>query len=112
MASKQTEASQIARTAETVEQRFRFLADAWRDAVAYQSSSTIRNNHPAYREIIKLGPDVVPYLLRDLADNHTHWFCALREITGVDPVPSTVAGNIPRVVEAWLRWAKEHGHQW
>jgi hypothetical protein len=112
MASKQTEASQIARSAETVEQRFRLLAAAWRNAVAHHSSSTIRDNHPAYREVIKLGPEVLPYLLRDLEDNHTHWCCALSEITGVDPSPPTVAGNIPKLVEAWLSWAKEQGYQW
>jgi hypothetical protein len=111
MAPKQTEASQIARSAETVEQRFRCLAEMWHGAVAYHSSSTKRNNHPAYREIIKLGPDVVPYLLQDLEDNHTHWFCALREITGVDPVPSTTEGDIPKVIEARSHWAKEHGYQ-
>jgi len=55
---------------------------------------------------------VVPYLLRDLEDNHTHWFCALREITGVNPVPAAAAGNIARMAEAWLSWAKEHGYKW
>lgn len=98
--------------AETVEQRFRRLAAAWQEAVAYQSSTTLRNNHPAYREIIGLGPDVIPLLLRDLEDNHTHWFCALREITGADPIPESAAGNIPKMVEAWLRWAKDNGYRW
>jgi hypothetical protein len=95
-----------------VEQHFRKLADSWHNAVAYHSSSSIRYGHPAYREIIKLGPDVIPYLLRDLEDNHTHWFCALREITGADPVPATAASVIPKVVEAWLTWARENGYKW
>ena len=97
---------------ETLETRFRRLASAWHEAVAYQSSTTVRNNHPAYREIITLGPDVVPLLLRDLEGNHTHWFAALREITGADPIPESAAGNIPKMAEAWLSWAKDHGYQW
>jgi hypothetical protein len=98
--------------AETVEQRFRRLAAAWQEAVAYHSSTTLRNNHPAYREIIALGPDVVPFLLRDLAEHQTHWFAALREITGASPIPASAAGNIPKMVEAWLLWAQDNGHRW
>jgi hypothetical protein len=97
---------------ESVEERFRRLAAAWRRAVAHHSSSTVRNSHPAYQEIISLGTDVVPALLRDMEDNQTHWFFALRQITGADPIPNAAAGNIPAMVEAWLQWAKENGYQW
>jgi hypothetical protein len=97
---------------ETVEERFRRLAAAWHKAVAHHSSTTVRNSHPAYREIIGMGPDVMSLLLRDLEENHTHWFCALREITGIDPIPESAAGNIPQMVEAWLRWARENGYRW
>ncbi|MCI0683329.1 MAG: hypothetical protein L0Y71_14595 [Gemmataceae bacterium] len=97
---------------ETLEDRFRRLAAAWQEAVAYHSSTTVRNNHPAYREIIGLGIDVVPLLLRDLEDNHTHWFAALREITGANPIPEEAAGNIPKMAEAWLRWAKDNHYSW
>jgi hypothetical protein len=97
---------------ETVEERFRQLAAAWHEAVAHHSSTTVRNNHPAYRAIISLGPEVVPFLLRDLEDNHTHWFAALREITRADPIPQEAAGNIPQMVDAWLRWARDNGYRW
>ena len=97
---------------ETLEERFRRLAAAWNEAIAYQSSTTVRNSHPAYREIIALGMDVVPLLLRDLEENQTHWFCALREITGADPIPEAAAGNIPKMVDAWLGWAKDNNYQW
>ncbi len=97
---------------ENLEPRFRRLASIWHEAVAHQSSSTLRNNHPAYREIIALGPDVVPLLLRDMQEHHTHWFAALREITGANPVPESVAGNVPQIVDAWLRWAKDQGYDW
>ena len=97
---------------ETVEERFRHLAETWQKAVAYHSSPMVRNSHPAYREIIRLGAEVVPFLLRDLEENHTHWFCALREITKADPIPESAAGNVPKMVEAWLHWAKDHGYRW
>ena len=55
---------------------------------------------------------VVPLLLADLEDNHTHWFGALRAITGANPVPVSAAGNIPKMAEAWLRWANDKGYRW
>lgn len=101
-----------AQQSETVEQRFRRLAVVWDKETAYLSSMAEASNHPAYQEIISLGTEVVPLLLRDLAENYTHWFCALRKITGADPIPESAAGNIPRMAEAWLRWAKDNGYQW
>ena len=97
---------------ETVEERFHRLAAAWHRDTAYLPSMEDAERHPAYQEIMKLGPEVVPLLLRDLADNHTHWFAALEAITGARPVPASAAGNVPKMAEAWLRWAKDNGYQW
>ncbi len=97
---------------ETLEERFRRLAATWGRATAYLSSMTEASNHPAYQEIIGLGLPVVPLLLRDMEANHTHWFRALREITGVSPIPKSAAGNVPKMVEVWLEWGKANGYQW
>jgi hypothetical protein len=97
---------------ESVAQTFRRLADEWQRAVAHHSSSTIRINHPAYKAVIALGPEVVPMLLRDMKDHHSHWFFALGEITGAHPAPPSAAGNVPLLIDYWLRWAKENGYQW
>jgi hypothetical protein len=70
------------------------------------------SEHPAYQEIISLGPAVVPLLLRDMEEKHTHWFIALRKITGASPIPKSAAGRIPLMVEAWPRWGKDNGYQW
>jgi len=93
-------------------ERFRRLAAEWQRATAHLSSMTAASAHLAYQEIISLGPDVVPLLLRDMEDNETHWFSALRSITGANPLTPAVAGNIPLMVEAWLRWGKDNGYQW
>ena len=97
---------------ETVEERFHRLANTWHRDTDYLSSMEEAERHPAYQEIIRLGPEVVPLLLRDLAENHTHWFAALEAITGARPVPAAVAGKIPKMAEAWLRWAKDNGYRW
>ncbi len=99
-------------TSEAVEKRFRQLAERWQNETCFLSSMSEANAHPAYQEIIRLGPEIVPLLLRDMEAKHTHWFAALRAITGANPTPAGIAGNIPKMVEAWLRWAKDQGYQW
>jgi hypothetical protein len=97
---------------ETIEERFRRLAEVWQRETGFLSSMSEASSHPAYQEIIQLGPEVIPLLLRDMERNHSHWFAALRSLTGANPVPATVGGNIPKIVEAWLQWAKDNGYQW
>jgi hypothetical protein len=98
--------------AETLEEKFRRLATTWQKAVAHLSSSSRRDNHPAYQEIISLGPPVIPFLLRDLEGVQRHWFTALTAITGENPVPEKYAGDILKMVEAWLEWGKAKGYRW
>jgi plasmid stability protein len=95
----------------TVE-KFQRLASAWHKAVAHHSSSSKRESHPAYQEIIAMGPAVVPSLLGDLEVKRRHWFTALTAITGVNPVSESDAGNIPRMIDAWLLWGRTNGYQW
>jgi hypothetical protein len=112
MSTIPTRQTSAAGPTESIEEKFQRLAAEWQKAVAHHSSTTLRNSHPAYQKIIGLGPAVVPPLLRDLERNHTHWFDALRQITGANPISPSSAGNIPQMVEAWLRWAKANGYRW
>ena len=98
--------------AESVEQKFQRLAGVWRAETRHLSSTTRMFSHPAYQQIIALGEDVVPSLLRDLEKEPDHWFGALRAITGAQPVPPDDRGDITRMAAAWLRWARDHGYQW
>jgi hypothetical protein len=98
--------------AETVEERFRRLEAKWMDEVGHLSSYTAIVNHPAFREIVRLGEAVVPLMLRDLQERPRLWVWALPEITGADPVSPGDGGKIAKMSEAWLRWGREHGYQW
>lgn len=95
-----------------VTERFRELADRWRADVRLLSSSTESAMHPAYQQIIALGSDAVPCILRELERDPDHWFWALKAITGVDPVEPTERGRIRGMAHAWLRWAREEGITW
>jgi len=48
---------------ETVREKFQNLANTWQKSVAHLSSSSTRESHPAYQEIIAMGPAVVPFCL-------------------------------------------------
>lgn len=95
---------------ESVEEQCRRLEAIWMAEIGHRSSYSAIVNHPAFREIIRLGEAVVPLMLRDLANGPRLWVWALPEITGDDPVSPSDAGKIARMSEAWLRWGREHGY--
>jgi hypothetical protein len=97
---------------ESVEEQFHRLAAVWRAETAYVSSSSDLVAHPAFQEIVGMGPAVIPLLLRELENRTSHWHRALWQITGADPVPPVDRGKIDKVVAAWLRWGKEQGYRW
>ena len=112
MASIPVKSTLNTQTTETVEDRFERLAAVWRDETSHLSSSTQMAAHPAYEEIIALGQDVVPLLLRELAREPDHWFTALKRITGANPVDPVDRGRIDKMAEAWLKWGKKAGYRW
>ncbi len=98
--------------AETVGERFRRLEATWEAATGYLSSYTDIVEHPAFRDIVRLGKAVVPLMLRDLEERPRLWVWALPEITGADPVPPAESGNIAKMSEAWLRLGRAQGYRW
>jgi hypothetical protein len=93
----------------TLQARFRMLAQAWKRDVLNCSSVTQMAIHPAYQQIIGMGPDALPLILRELRREPNHWFWALRAITGEDPVSPGSRGRLSEMAEAWLRWGRQRG---
>jgi hypothetical protein len=92
--------------------RFEGLTERWLRDTRSASSFTAVVSHPAYQEIIRMGREVVPFILRDLEKEPKHWGPALQAITGAQPVPKEHAGRVTRIAEDWLRWARENGYAW
>jgi len=94
----------------TTEEKFNQLAWEWRNETGTLSRLDMRFMHPAYQQIIGMGPPVIPYVLRDLADSRDHWFWALAAISGESPITSEMNGDMNRVAEAWLEWGRRRGY--
>jgi hypothetical protein len=94
------------------EQRFLDLVVTWKRERGHHSSSAKLAEHPAYQQMIAMGPEVVPLLLRELAGDPDHWFRALHALTGTDPVPPESRGKLREMADAWLRWGRAQGYHW
>ena len=88
--------------------KFDQLVAEWNEDIKYLSSSDALIDHPAYQQIIGMGRPVLPLIFRNLEETGGHWFWALREITGEDPVKPEEWGNIAAMTARWLAWWKSH----
>jgi hypothetical protein len=85
--------------------------DAWRAYVKYvglSSNPTAYINCDSYRAIIAMGPEVLPFIFKEMKSKVEFWFSALREITGENPVSPDRAGDIYAMNRDWLKWWHEH----
>lgn len=101
--------SLLCREDENLRTRFQALAAAWRADVGAVSSVTDSAMHPAYQQIIGMGPAVVPLILAELAQTPDHWFWALKAITGEDPTSPEQRGRLRDMRAAWLEWGRRRG---
>ena len=91
-------------------QRFIELADQWEKETVFLSNSDRAAEHPAHMEIISMGEPAVPLILERMRSQGGHWFHALPDITGANPVKPTERGNVPAMQEAWLEWGARNGY--
>lgn len=96
-------------TEQQLEQKFKRLATEWKRATAILSAGDVICMHPAYQQIIGMGPAVLPLIFRELERDVDHWFWALHSITGVDPLPESSHGNMNEMARTWLAWGRENG---
>jgi hypothetical protein len=92
------------------ERIFRRLAERWRSETGLLSSIEDKVLHPAYQQIIGMGPDVIPLILREMQRRPEHWFWALNAISREDPIDPEDEGNIRKMTETWLQWGMKRGY--
>ena len=92
-----------------IERRFNDLAEKWASETAHLSMMSSIVLHSSYQEIIGLGRDVLPLILRRLSIEPNHWFWALRAISGEDPVPAADTGKFDAMRQTWIQWGRSRG---
>ncbi len=95
---------------ENEEKKFQMLAKKWKEATLFTSSMTEIIDNMSYREIIDMGKDALSFIFDDLKKNGGHWFFALRQITGDDPVRPEDHGHYEKMRSFWLDWAERNGY--
>lgn len=104
--------SEISLRRSEAEKRFERLAQKWRKECAHLSSVREMVLHPAYQQIIGMGKEAVPFLLRELERQPDHWFWALWAITQDNPVPPEHQGHVREMARDWLEWARQKRITW
>lgn len=91
---------------------FQSLAREWKEATRFSSRASEMAKHPAYQKIIRMGDEVVPFILKDLSKDPHHWFIALTQITGAQPVQATNRGDLDAMARDWLDWGRRAGYSY
>jgi len=105
-----TDDSKATKVADRLQQEFDLLADRWERETSLLSSPSRKSEHPTHQAIVAMGPVVVPLILRRMKRRGGHWFWALSQLTGEDPIPKTLHGQVPDMRAAWLQWGNKRGY--
>lgn len=96
----------VEREGGSIERQFKQLAGLWKRNTAHMSIVARKVADPSYQDIIAMGAQVVPLILKGLEREPKHWFVALRALTGQNPAASRSPGDVKGTVESWLQWGR------
>lgn len=99
----------IAKEDQKLELEFRYLADAWKLETRHLSRIDHVCANPNYLQIIGMGMDALPLILRELEAEIDYWFVALSAIARASPVADAESMTPKQMAEAWLQWGRERG---
>lgn len=87
--------------------KYYFLKNKWEEASEILSSGA--TDLQEFKEIIALGPEIIPYIIADISEKESWIVSALFILTEERPSKPFVPGNIHSIVKAWTLWADEKG---
>lgn len=88
---------------------FDALATRWRKETGGLSVVRVRYEHPAMKEILSMGQEVVPEILRRLEHQPDHWHAALAQLTGETPIASGERITASQACRRWVAWGRQRG---
>lgn len=88
-----------------LETQFMILAEKWKDDTGLYSTMGKKVVNDTYLDIIGLGREIVPFILKDIQNGGTaHWHSALKALTKENPVPEEDLHKNKKIKQAWLNW--------
>ncbi len=87
--------------------RFQLLSSRWKEESRFLSLAKQMSQLPSYQAIIEMGAEVLPFIFAEMQTQPHHWFIALRHLTNENPVKPESKGNIQKMTNDWLEWAKK-----
>ena len=87
--------------------RFRRLADEWKEKSKHLSDTAQMVMLRPYQRIIGMVREALPYIFEELRREPDQWFWALEAITEENPVPAEAAGKVRLMAQAWIEWGKQ-----
>lgn len=92
------------------ENKFWDLIRQWEYDTRNTSSANQIFGHTSVASIIRMGQEAIPLVLKAMKENF-HLTFVLHKLTGEWPVKDEYAGNGPKIVECWQKWARKRGYQ-
>lgn len=86
---------------------FNGLAKKWKEETRGYSLTSQKYSHPAYQSILVLGPEVIPFIIRDLQENGGRWFEALKALARRDDITKP-SDTYEDAVKAWVKWGQDN----
>ncbi len=96
-------------SAVSMQAQFSRLVADWKQQSRFMSNTAQMAMLKPYQRIIGMGLPVVPLLLSELQREPDHWYWALENITGENPVKPENQGYVRKMAEDWLNWGKTQG---
>lgn len=94
----------------SVRVQFEGLARKWRRETSHLSNPEAKIDNYYFQEIIKMGENVIPFILEELEKSLCIlWDAALSKLTGLPVVQYEEDLSESEIVQAWLEWGRKEG---
>lgn len=84
--------------------RFYLYKKKWLEETSFHSNPRRKINNEFYKRIIAMQDIAIDLIFEDWNETNNHWFHALSEITGVNPVKYENIGYIDKMKNDWINW--------
>lgn len=91
-----------------IQLKFQLLAEKWKEESRFLSFVKERTQLLTYQAIITMGKPAIPCILKEMQAQPNHWFAALKQLTGVNPILPEHKGNLKAMTNDWILWGKKN----